>query len=235
MPVSGPTLAALIQTNVDSRMAVIRGIHPLQQKIPAYYIEMCNAIGNGLVMGAPAINFQTSDTGFMGTPPIPGIGAGVGIITDPTFFIQDLYSRVIEYVKDDFGRTLHEPFPPSPGNSGEFLQALCQGINDSFLSYYPTAWALASTHPLIYAGSGIIADGQFTGLVAPTIQADIIAGAPNFIGKFWPRLCQAIAESYVALIEQHSTGTITITGVCVPGPSQVCGVPGSGAGSGVAT
>ena len=235
MPASGPALAALVQTNVDSRMAAIRGHHPLQQKIPGYYVEFCQAIGTGIIVGGPSIAFTTSDTGNAGIPPVPGVGAGIGIVTDPTFFLQDLYTRVIQYVRDDFGRTLHDPYPPRRGNSGEYLLALCQGINDSILAYYPVAWTLVSANPQIYMGTGTISNGQFSGLSASAIKAAILALTPNFIGKFWPRLAQAIAESYVALIQQHSTGTVVITGACVPSESQVCGIGGSGSGTGVAT
>jgi hypothetical protein len=235
MPASPSALAALVKSNVSSRMAEIRGYAPLQQRNPSYYIEFAEAIGTGIINGGPDITFTTVDVGFSGIPPVPGVGAGIGIITDPTFFVQDLYTRIRQYVLDDFGRTLHDPYPPRPGNSGQYLLALCKGINDSFLSYYPTAWTLVSAHPIVYMGVGTINDGQFAGLSAPTIQSDIIAGAPNFVGRFWPRLAQAVSESYVELIEQHSTGTVTITGICTPAPpAQTCnitGVPGVGTGN----
>ena len=237
MPPSGSTLAGLIQTNVDSRMASVRGYHPLSQRNPHYFIEFCHAIGTGIIQGGPTINFITNDTGLAGNPLVAGTGTGIGIITDPTWFVQDLYTRIRQYVIEDFGRTLHDPYFPRPGNSGQYLLALCEGINDSFLQYYPTAWTLTSTHPQIYQGIGLITDGQFLGLSAPTIQSDIIAGAPDFIGRFWPRLAQAISESYVALIEQHSTGTVTITGTCVVAPPAqlTCNITGStGNGTGVA-
>lgn len=236
MPPSGSTLAGLIQSNVDSRMAAIRGYHPLSQKTPRYFIEFCHAIGMGIIDGGPTINFITNDTGLAGLPLVAGVGAGIGIITDPNWFVQDLYTRVRQYVLDDFGRTAHDPYPPRPGSSGEYLLALCKGINDSFLSYYPTAWTLTSAHPQIYQGIGLITDGQFSGLSASTIQSDIISGAPDFRGRFWPRLAQAVSESYVGLIEQHSTGTVTITGTCIPVPlAQVCNIMNStGNGSGIA-
>lgn len=236
MPVSGAVLANLIQTDVDNRMSMVRGTHPLEQKNPSYYIEFCQAIGLGLILHSHSIAFVTNDMGLSGLPLVPGVGVGTGIIVDPTFFIQDLYTRIRNYVIQDFGRTMHDPWPPRPGNSGEFLKAFCEGINDAFMSYYPTAWALASVHPIVYLGTGTINDGQFSGLSAPTIQQDIIQGAPNFVGRFWPRLAQAVAESYVLLIEQHSTGSVTITGVCIPSLSQVCSIVGvPGTGSGVAT
>ena len=229
-------LAALVQSSVDTRMAAIAGFHPLQQKTPKYYIEFCQAIGMGIIQAGPTISFTTTDVGLAGAPPVPGVGAGIGIVTDPTFFIQDLYTRIRGYAMQDFGRTAHEAYPPTPGKTGEYLLALCQGINDAFLSYYPTAWTLVSAHPLIYTGTGTIADGQFSGLSASAIQAQIISNAPDLVGKFWPRIAQAVSESYVALIEQHSTGTVTITGVCISSPSQVCAIaPSVGVGSGTAT
>lgn len=235
MAASGSALAALVQSNVDTRMAAVRGIHPLGQKNPSYYIEMCSAIGNGIITGGPAISFISADSGNQGAPLIAGTGAGIGIITDPSFFVQDLYTRIRGYIQADFQRTLHDPFPPGPTNSGQFLLALCNGINDAFLAYYPTAWTLVSTHPQIYTGAGLINNGNFSGLSAGAIGSTIHGLAPRFIGKFWPRIAQAVGESYVALIEQHSTGMVTISGSCSPGPSQVCGIGGSGSGTGVAT
>lgn len=235
MSVSGSALASLVRSNVDARMSLIQGRHPLQQKNPSHYITFSQAIGAGLINGGPTISFTTTDTGSSGMPSVVGSGHGVGITTNPTFFVQDLYTRTRNYVIQDFGQTLHDPYPPSPGNSGQFLLALCEGINDSFLSYFPISWTLTSTHPTIYAGTGNIVNGHFSGLSASSIQSSIVSGAPNFVGKFWPRLAQAISESYVALIEQHSTGTVTITGICTPSDDQVCGISSSGTGSGTAT
>jgi len=235
MAVSGSALAALIQTNVDARMAAVSNIHPLSQGDPSYYTEMCQAIGLGIINGGPIITFTTSDSGNKGSPPVTGTGSGIGIITDSSFFIQDAYTRIRGYIQADFGVTTHDPFPPGPTNSGRFLLALVTGINDAFMSYYPTAWTLVSTHPQIYSGVGQINNGQFSGLSASAIKSLIVAGAPRLKGKFWPRLAQAIAESYVLLIEQHSTGQVTITGTCVPGGSQVCGISANGSGTGIAT
>ena len=235
MPVSPAALAALVQTSVNSRMSAVSGYAPLAQKNPAYFIQMCTAIGSGIILGSPVIGFTTSDIGFSGTPPIPGVGSGVGIVTDPTFLIEDLYTRIREYVISQFGKTSHDPYPPGPTNSGQYLKALCEGINDAILAYYPTAWTLVSAHPLVYAGSGSIAAGNFTGVVPTAIQSQIISLSPTLQGSFWPKLAQAIGESYSALIEQHSTGTVTIVGVCVPSLAQVCNLPGAGAGTGTAT
>jgi len=234
MPASGSTLAASVQSNVNSRIATIRGYAPLTQKNPKYFIEFCQAIGSGIVLGGPTISFTTNDMGQAGAPLVAGVGMGMGIITDSSFFVQDLYTRIRGYVIADFGRTLHDPYPPRPGNSGEYLLALCQGIADAFASYYPTAWTLVSANPQIYMGTGLINNGQFSGLSASAIASAIISAAPDLKGRFWPRLAQAISESYVALIEQHSTGMVTITGSCVPGPSQVCSI-GSSTGNGTGT
>ena len=235
MAASGSALALLVQADVDSRMAAIRGYHPLSQRNPRYFVELCNAIGVGLIGGGPIIDFSTVDTGVGGSPLVTGTGAGIGIITDSSFFVQDLYTRIRTYVLEDFGRSLHDPYPPRPGNSGQYLLALCQGIADAIASYYPTAWTLLSTHPQIYTGTGIIPNGHFFGLSANAIQAAIMAAAPDFVGRFWPRLAQAISESYVALIEHHSTGMVTITGTCTPNLTQVCGISSTGTGTGTAT
>ncbi|MCX9024624.1 MAG: hypothetical protein OIN85_00845 [Candidatus Methanoperedens sp.] len=235
MAASGSALAALVQSDVNSRMGAVQNHFPLAQKRPEFFVEMCQAIGTGIISGGPVIMFTTTDSGVEGSPLVPGTGAGVGIVPDPNFFITDLYTRVRGYIIADFGKTSHDPYPPQARNSGLFLLALCQGINDAFQTYYPTAWTLVSTHPQIYMGTGLINNGQFSGLSASAIKGAIIAAAPRLRGRFWPRLAQAISESYVALIQQHSTGQVTITGTCIPGPSQVCGIGGSGSGTGTAT
>lgn len=235
MAASGSALADLVKTHVNSRMQSVRGYSPLAQRNPSYFIEMCTAIGTGIIAGGPVIQFTTDDTGNMGDPLVPGVGAGIGIVTDSSFLVSDLYTRIRGYIIAEFGKTTHDSFPPRSDNSGQFLLALCEGINDAILEYYPTAWTLSSNHPMIYMGTGIISDGEFSGLSASAIQGAIMADAPRFIGRFWPKLVQAISESYVALIEQHATGMVTITGTCVSSGSQECGIGGSGTGTGTAT
>ena len=234
MPVIPTVLSALIQTNIDANLSAVNGQGPLAQKNPAFFIEMCTAIGTGIATGGPVIMFTSSDTGVMGAPPIPGAGAGVGIVVDGSFFKQDLYTRIRGYIIADFGKTTHDPYPPGPKNSGQNLLAICKGISDAVVSNFATAWILTSVDPTIYMGSGTISNGHFSGLVPTAISGLIMSSAPNFQGKFWPSLAQGIAESYVAAIEQHSTGSVTLVGVCVPGPSQVCALPSSGTGTGTA-
>ncbi len=235
MAVVPAALGALVLSNVDTRFAAVRGWHPLQQRNPSYYILFANAIGKGILTAGPVINFQTQDTGNQGSPFVTGTGAGIGIVVDPNFIVPDLYERARAYIQAEFGRTLHDPYPPRRYNSGEFLLALCLGINDAIMQYYPTTWILSSTHPQIYQGTGVVPYGNFSGLSAPAIAASILSFAPNFVGRFWPKLAQAISESYVELIHNHSTGTVTITGNCVSSISQSCGIGGTGIGTGTAT
>lgn len=235
MPVIISNLSGAIQTEVDSDMASIAGVHPLAQRNPSYFIEMCTAIATGIVNGGPTITFTTSDTGTEGSPPVEGSGSGTGIIVDSSFFTQDLYSRARGYVIADFGNTTHQPYPPQAGNSGQYLLALCQGIGEAIAEIFAEEWVLTSQHPNIYVGTGIINNGDFSGLSALSIASAMVGAAPNFIGKFWPRLAQAISESYVLVITEHSTGHVTITGECIPSDNQACGISGTGSGSGIAS
>lgn len=235
MAVSGSALAALIQTKVDTRMSSVGGHSPLAQADPSYFIAFCEALGKGIIQGGPSISFTTNDTGSKGIPAVTGTGVGMGIVPDATFFIEDAYTRIRGYILADLGSSMHDSYPPGAGNSGEYLLALCQGLNDAFQEYYPTAWTLASTHPAIYAGSGSIVNGHYSGLSDSAIKGAIVSAGSTMQGSFWPKLAQAIAESYVKLIHEHSTGQVTIAGVCVPGSSQDCGINGSGTGSGAAT
>jgi hypothetical protein len=235
MPPNGLTLGGIIQTNVNANMGAISGHFPLSQSNPSYFIELCNSIGQGIISGGPSINFTTNDTGLQGSPLVQGTGTGIGIIVDASFIKPNLYTRIRNYVIADFGRTQHSVFPPPVGNSGQYLEALCNGIADSIASYYTTAWSLNSTHPQIYSGTGLIVDGNFSGIFATTIQGSIQSFATNLVGPFWPRLAQAISEIYVEAIENHSTGTVTITGSCNPSITQICGINATGNGTGVAS
>jgi hypothetical protein len=236
MPANGAVLGSLIQTNVNSKMTALSfGAAPLGQPNPSYFIAFCNAIGTGIANGGPVINFITNDSGLKGSPPVSGIGSGTGIVVDDSFFAQDLYIRTRAAIITQFGATSHQAYPPTPGNSGELLKALCEGIALSVKLHYSTAWILTSTHPAVYSGNGIINAGQFSGLIATAIEGAIMSAGPTMLGSFFPTLAKAISESYVETIHNHSTGSVIITGTCVPGSSQTCGISGSGNGSGVAT
>jgi hypothetical protein len=234
MPAVGPALAALVQTKMDTYMSAVSGHSPLAQSNPSYFIAMCTAIGTGIATGSPVISFTTSDSGVTSAPPIPGAGTGVGIVVDDAFFKEQIYTNLRNNVIAQFGSTSHDAYPPGSGNSGEFVAAMAQAIAEAVKEHYQTAWTLTSSHPTIYAGSGTIGEGSFSGLVPAAVASAIQSAAPTLAGPFWPQTCQAIAQAYVDTIHTKSTGTVSIIGVCVPSPSQVCGLPGSGSGSGVA-
>ena len=235
MPLIPDALVALIQTEVVAKMTAISGHSPLSQPNPSYFIAMCTGIGYGIALGCPTIAFTSSDNGLSGAPPVPGTGAGVGIMVDDTFFAQNMYETINTLLTAQFGHTENAPYPPSPTQAGAYTAALCQGVAAAIKTYFSTAWILTSTDPLIYMGTGTIGNGQFTGVVSSAIQSQIIAASPTLAGPAWPTIAQAIAESYTTTITQHSTGTLTITGVCAPSLAQVCGLgPMSGTGAGVA-
>lgn len=244
MPPNGLTLGGLIQTNIDNLMSSVsgsnggaqfQGVHPLQQKNPSYYIAFCNAVGGGLISGGPVIGFTTTDSGVAGSPPVTGAGIGVGIFIDKEFFREQAYTNARNAILAKFSQTVHDPYPPGEENTGQFLDAICNGIATSVHDYYQTAWSLTSVHPQIYQGAGAINDGQFFGLSPSAIASAIESLLPNFQGEFLPDLIQAISEAYVLTITTKAVGTVTITGACVSSDSQVCGIPSSGAGTGTAS
>lgn len=219
-------------------MQLISGIAPLSQADPSFFIAMCQAIGQGIGDNSTALTFSTNDSGSAGLPPVGGSGTGTGIVVNKDYFTEDLYTKIRQKVIDNFGETKHEPFPPSSGNSGEFLLAVAEAIAEAVTEHYATAWTLTSTHPDIYSGTGIVPEGAISGLEAPTISASIVSLGSTLQGPFWPVMAQQIADSYVDAIHNHSTATVSIEGVCVPSisPLQVCGLVGStGSGSGGAS
>lgn len=236
MPAIPSVLASLIQSEINKEVKTIssNGRGPLEQQNPSYFTAMCTALGRGIAVGSPMIQFTTVDTGASGAPPVPGIGTGVGIVVDADFMEKEIYNTIRQYTVQDFGKTTHDPHPPALDNSGIYLQAICKGIASAVKQHYTTAWMLTSSHSIVYIGSGQILKGHFSGLQSELVKSQIVSQGPTLKGKFWPRMAQAIAEAYVKTIETQSTGQVTIAGICVPSLAQICGLPMSGTGTGVA-
>ena len=240
MPAIGSVLFNLIKGNIHDGMKGLSGTGPLEVlKDPSYFLEMCSAIGKGIAEGSPVISFITADVGLMGTPPIPAIiGQGFGIKVNEIYMTEKIYTMIRDKIVSAFGSTSHDPWPPTIGNSGQYLKAVAHGIAKSVTEHYkgPT-WTLISAHPTIYAGGGEVLHGNFSGLDAGTVKSLILSYSPKLKGPFWPMMAQAIAEGYVDGIHNKSLGTVVITGVCVPTPipPQICGIPSTGSGSGTAT
>lgn len=231
MPVIVPTLAQLLETNIDANMKALGG-NPLGQKNPSYFKNFCLAIATGIGSQA-TIQFVTVDAGSGGTPPVPGVGAGVGIMVDDLFMSEQIYTNLRNQTLAQFGRTIHNAWPDGP-----FLKALTDGISLSVKTHFATAWVLTSAHPLIYMGTGLINNGAFSGVSDSSIASAMAAAGGSLQGPYWPTMCQQIAKGFKDGIEQKSTGTVAITGVCIPltppAGFQLCGINMSGAGTGTA-
>lgn len=235
MPVVGPVLGSLVQQRVDARMRQQYDYAgPLASKGASYFITMCNAIGIGIAKGIPTVLFTTVDSGVEGTPFVPGVGAGVGIVMDFEYMSEHLYTKIKQKVQAVYHRTLAEDWPVPPKGRGRFTEALARGVSEAVKEHFAKVWILTSAHPMIYAGVGLINAGMFTGVQAQAIKGAILAAAPILNRGAWPLICEAIAEATAETIMLRATGKVTITGTCVPSISQVCGIPSTGAGSGVA-
>lgn len=234
------TLSKLIQDKINANMKAIGGYDgPLSQKNPSYFIAFCNAIATGISDGSKVINFTTADAGFGGLPSVPGVSAGVGIKVDKAWFDEFLYTEMRKQSAAQFGSTLHGPYSPPKGDTGEYLHAVTKGVADSVAEHFLTAYNLTGAHPLVYAGTGLINEGHFFGLDPDKIAGLMFAAAPQLRGLFWPTITKAIAKIYVQTIHQHSTAKVIIAGVCVPmtppaGPLQVCAINMVGVGTGTA-
>lgn len=235
MPAVPAVLSSLIQASVASKLEAVTQTNPLSGKDPSYFIEFCTAIGTGIALGSPVIAFDTDDSGQAGVPPVPGAGSGAGIMVDDSFLTEKIYTYVRNNTLAMFGKTNNIPFPPTSLSDGKALLAVAEGIATGVKTHYSTAWILVSTHPAIYAGTGTIGEGDFSGVSDSLVKSQIVASGPRLQGPMFPEMAKAIAQAYMETIHQKSTGTVTITGVCVPGPSQVCGTPSTGSGTGTAT
>jgi hypothetical protein len=237
MPVSPQALTALITEKINSKMMAIDGMGPLAGKNTTYYLAFCKAIGTGIAQGTPTVLFTTQDSGSMGAPPIPGAGVGLGIMVDDAYMSQQIYTQCRSMVISMYQKTNNVEYPPSDGTNGKYLLAVAEGIAESVKELYAVSWALASVNPLVYMGTGNITNGNFTLPTAALIPNLILSnGAPLLQQKgFWPTMAQVIGQVYADTIQNHSTGMVNIIGVCVPSLSQVCGIPSSGTGTGVAS
>jgi hypothetical protein len=237
MAASNSVLSGLVKQYVHDNMAKLPYAGyggPLDQGNPSYYVEFCTAIGSGIADGSKVITLKSEDKGKGGGPPIPGVGAGVGIFVDRNWFNKKLYDEIYAEILKQFGRTLHDPWFPKEGNSGQFLHAVTKGISDAIADHYTTAYKLIGKHPLVYQGVGLVKKGMYSGLSPSAIEGLIMGYAPRFKGVFWPIVAKVVARVYVEAIHMQSTGTLTITGSCKSSPSQVCGVNKTGFGNGTA-
>lgn len=257
MAVNGNVLALLLRNRMHDKFKLVMDYNgPLLQSNPSYYMNMCDAIGKGVVDATPSIQFVTADAGVVGTPPRPGTGIGQGIILDVNWFTRKLYTSLRAKFIGQYGSTSHpvwcdgwdqfgtveNPLPvnhcslhPNHMNPYNFLTAMCEAISECVSEHYAQFRVLNSTHTMVYSGVGNIQEGGFIGVDSNLVSSTIQGLGTAMQGSAWPSICQAIGESYAEAIMQHSTGEVVITGVCVPSQSQTCGVPGVGVGSGAAT
>lgn len=224
MPVIPPVLSALIVKNVSSKMESISKTNPLSQQNPAFFIEMCMAIGNGIALGTPTIGFTTIDSGLSAIPPAPSSGSGVGIEIDAEHMSEQMYTFSRNQVISKFKETKSDPWPPRKGNSGEFLKAITDGVSEAVKEHFATAWTLTSIHAMIYMGTGEIRAGNFFGLSSDLVSQSISSAAASLKGEGWPMIAESIAKGYVKSIQEKAIGKVNIIGVCAP-PAQVCGIP----------
>lgn len=236
MPVSPQALTALITSNVNSKMMAIDGQGPLMGANTSYFLAFCKAIGTGIAQGTPTILFTTTDSGQMAIPPIPGAGIGLGIMIDSDYMSQQIYTQCNSKITSMYGSTNNISFPPTSGQNGKYLLAVCEGVAEAVKTLYAVSWALTSVNPIVYMGTGNITNGNFTLPTATLIPNLILSnGAPLLTeAGFWPTMAQIIGQVYADTIQNHSTGMVEIIGVCIPSLTQVCGVPGSGTGTGTA-
>lgn len=208
---------------------------PLYQKDNSFFKAFAEAVGQGIALGTPTINFKTIDGGLMGAPPLPASGIGKGIIFDAKFFEKTAYTYIREAIISNLGKTMHDPYPASEENSGAFLQGVCKAIGEAIHEHYKKVWILNSNHTTIYLGKGEIKRRMFSGIQEDLVTAQILAKSPMMTGSFWPIMVKQIAKAYKLTIETKSYGEVAIIGVCIPSPAQICGLPGIGIGSGTAT
>ena len=222
-----PALAQNMRANCISRLSALNA--PFDS---SYSVEFFNAIATGVANTINGAQFATSDTGFGGTPPIPGAGTGVGLFVNKPLFVQKLYTEMrassASCASTLNATTGHPAWPPPEDNA---LLLMCRGIVDAIDTALRSQAILTSTHPLVYSGTGVITN--LSGFSPSSISNFIKTAANSLQGVCWPFLCAGIGQSCFEIFSNSTTGTLTITGICVPNVSQACNIPRTGSGSGV--
>lgn len=226
MPIIGPKLGLLIKENMIKNISELSGKSPAEQPNPQYFINFCVGLGNGIATGTKSIVFTTVDSGLANPLAGPGIGTGKGIQFNSDYMVKTAYERLRSEVINMFGKTNHAPYPPPSGNSGEYLVAILKAISDSIKDVYEKDLILTSTHFPVVTGSGVVKEGNFSGILPGIIKNSIISSTGSFRGSFWPKFIDIITESYIDTVHNHSTAKVIIAGAGVS--------PSTGFGSGVA-
>lgn len=196
MPLSGSSLSDLMKGHVDQNIKSIDGPGPLGQSDPSYFEQMMEAIGKGTVEGTSGI------LTFVATNPPPPVPtppySAQGLIFDAAYFEKTLYNKLRTLSLSISGSTLHDPYPPSKGNSGEFLKAMCAGLATALKVHFLNAPELVS--PQTSPSSSKIDKGQFSGLIPAVISQNIISKASNLNGVFFPQFSLAYASVYTITV-----------------------------------
>jgi hypothetical protein len=183
-----------MQNEVNQRIQGLAGSGPLAQAKPAYFKEMMTAIGTGTVQGTQG---QLTFVSTAPPPPVPTPPTvGTGLKFDNEYFAKQLYSKLRTLGQAVSGKTLHDPYPPGKGNSGEFLQAICEGLGVAIKKHYSEAALLTAPQ----TGLAPVTISSFSGLVPVSISGLIMGLAPTLKGPFFPQFALAYATVYTITI-----------------------------------
>jgi hypothetical protein len=211
MPLSGSVLSNLMKQRVDANIKSVGGPGPLGQEKTVYFKKMMDAIGGGTVSGtAGTLSFVSSNP----PPPVPTSPFSAnGLKFDSSYFEKTLYNKLRTLSLGITGKTLHDPYPPSPKNSGEYLKAICAGLGEAIEKHFKSAPILLS--PQTSPSSSKIEKGSFSGLIPQTISQNIISLASGLNGVFFPQFALAYANVYVITV--HTKTESETEGNWVPG------------------
>lgn len=248
MPAIPQALAQLMVQKVAANIQAVSGTSPLATKASPYFTNFFTAIATGIAQGTPTMQFKTADAGFIGIPPVPGVGTGVGVEVDASDMSEKMYTYLRTSIIAKYGSTLHEAWPPSKDNSGQYMKAMTDGIAAAVKEHYKVCWILTSNHLTVYAGTGVIdptkstdesSRKNFTGISSSAVKSLILSNAGLLKGPYLADFADCIARGYKDGIEQKAKGEVTIIGICIPlvppAGVQACNIPGSGEGTGVAS
>lgn len=212
MPLISVKLGELIKTKMIENLSSIDGVNPSAQSNPEYFNAFCFGIANGIANGTKGLAFKTLDTGLINPLGGSGIGLGKSINFNSEYMIKTAYENIRSEVIDIFGKTVHDPYPPTAKNSGQYLLAIIKSVSESIKEMFLTDLVLTSQHFPVCSGTGIIEMGGFNGLSADTIKQLILSAVPLFKGQFWPNFVTILVNSYVDTVHNHSTASVVITG-----------------------
>jgi hypothetical protein len=176
--------------------------NPQPQYMHMFFDSVCHAF---VINTSGKMNILTVDKATTEAL-IPSPTTYQGLLMPPAAYSETLYNRLRTQTLSMFGKTLHDPWPPRKGNSGEMLKALCEAYAEGIYDIYKRKADLIITHALQHPLETKVESIVFINSSTPNIMKSMIIGAsPLLKGQFWPVFVENMVDEFCLQLTKKST------------------------------